>query len=85
VRVGLLVAPEEAAMPKTIPAVPESITREQWVSLFESLGFNPADTRELRLAPDGAHAVVLARDAEGDPVVEGESFATHDIYVPVEG
>lgn len=71
-------------MSKTIPTVPESITREQWVSLFERFGFDVNDTSELRLAPDGVHAVVLARDTEGNPVVEGDSFATHDIYIPVE-
>lgn len=71
-------------MSKTIPTVPESITREQWVSLFERFGFDVNDTSELRLASDGVHAVVLARDTEGNPVVEGDSFATHDIYIPVE-
>lgn len=52
-------------MSKTIPGVPESVTREQYLSFFHAAGITPEDTQSLRFLPAGIEAVVFARDAEG--------------------
>jgi hypothetical protein len=70
---------------KTIPGVPESITRDAYIQLFEAAGIDPRQTRELSFKADGIHATVFAVDDEGkrilDPGVEG--YVKHTIYIPV--
>jgi len=73
-------------MSKEIPGVPESITREAYIGLFEAAGIKPEQTLQLSFKSDGIYAEVFALDADGkrilDPMVEG--FAKHSIYIPVE-
>lgn len=73
-------------MSKEIPGVPESITREAYIKLFEAAGIEPRQTLELSFKADGIYATVFALNADGkrvvDPQVDG--FAKHEIYIPVE-
>ncbi|MEV7962413.1 hypothetical protein [Oerskovia paurometabola] len=81
-------------MSKTIDSVPEFLTPEQYTSLFAACGFEPRDVVELRLAHDGVHALVFARDQagrkilrpsgapSGDPCGRGGAMK-HRVFVPV--
>lgn len=75
-------------MSKTIDGVPEFITREQYLSLFEACGFTPENVYEVRMAPDGVHALVGAKDPEHggltlDPSSRPPKFYKHRIFIPV--
>lgn len=72
-------------MPKTISGVPESITREQYLFLINSVGFNPDDIRELTFARDGIHAEVFERDENGHARVddEGLNVVINSVFIPV--
>lgn len=52
-------------MSKTIPGVPESLTREQYLSFFTAAGIDPSNTVSLRFLPKGIEAIVWERDSEG--------------------
>lgn len=71
-------------MSKTIPGVPESITREQYIALHDAAGIDPRQTLELSFKADGIHATVFALNFDGkrayDPNV---GFAKHTIFIPV--
>ena len=69
---------------KTIAAVPESITRQQYIDLIESLGFNPHDLKRLTFDRDGICAEVMARDDNGKILIGGPNeIATHKIFIPI--
>ena len=71
-------------MAKTIPGVPESFTREQYLALFEALGLDPNEVFTLHFDVNGVHAVVFERDEEGHnvPLNDG-TCAKHTIFIPV--
>lgn len=72
-------------MSKTIPGVPESLTGEQFASLFTAVGINPEDTTELSFRCDGIYAIVFERTPEGGRMVhaDGSGFVKHEIFIPV--
>ena len=73
-------------MPKTIPGVPESITRDAYIKLFEAAGIEPRNTTELSFKADGIYASVFERTEAGALIIdEVEGCAVkHAIYIPVE-
>lgn len=73
-------------MPKTIPGVPESITRAAYIKLFEAAGIEPRHTKELMFCADGIYATVFALDEHGDRVIDPiQGVMNNAIYIPVEG
>lgn len=70
-------------MSKTISGIPESFTREQYISFFEAVGVTPSDVSSLSFLAQGVEAVVFERDAEGARVLTGDAFAKHTIFIPV--
>ncbi len=77
-------------MTKQIPGVPESLSREQYLSLFHGVGIDPARTLSLRFLADGVEAVVFEVDERGNKVLandpenpDGGSWAKHTIHIPV--
>ena len=73
-------------MTKAIPGVPESITRDAYIKLFEAAGIDPCNTTELSFKADGIYATVFYINKQGarEADVLGESFLKHTIYIPVE-
>lgn len=73
----------------TIPAVPESITRADYLRLVESVGLDPKQVRSLEFRVDGIYAVVKAKNpATGKEILDyspvgGDELAVHRIYIPV--
>ncbi|MFJ2298159.1 hypothetical protein [Oerskovia paurometabola] len=72
-------------MSKTIEGVPEFLTPEQYLSLFEACGFTPDVVRELRMVPDGVHALVFDLDENGRRYLDGQGggYAKHRVFIPV--
>ena len=70
-------------MSKIIPGVPESITREQYLSFFTAVGINPERTMSLKFERDGIHAVVFETAADGSRIITNDGFAMHTIFIPV--
>jgi len=72
-------------MSKNIPGVPESITRKQYLDLFDAAGIDPRNTKELMFCTDGIYATVFARDENGARVIDPvQGPMNHAIYIPVE-
>lgn len=71
-------------MSKEISGVPESLTRAEYVSLFESVGIAPNRTIELSFRPNGIYATVFVLDDNGAKMLDGQDLAKHSIYIPVE-
>lgn len=74
-------------MSKVIPGVPESITREAYISLIAATGIDPAAITELVFKADGIVATVFYINDGGAKVADkiGETFLKHTVYIPVEG
>jgi hypothetical protein len=75
-------------MSKTIEGVPEFITEDQYLALFEACGFTPAHVFEMRMAHDGVHALVGARHPDHgglivDPHSEPPGYHKHRVFIPV--
>ena len=70
-------------MSKTIPGVPESVTREQWLSFFTAVGITPELTKSLCFEPEGIYATVFEVGPEGHRILTNDSFAKHTIFIPV--
>lgn len=66
-----------------VDAVPESISRYDYLALMRAVGFTPEDLIELRFATDGIYATVPVTDDSGRMVRDGEEVATHTIFVKV--
>lgn len=80
----LLQARKAPPVPKEIPSVPESISREQYVSLIRLSGFEPDDLVELRFTTEGIYATVFARDDAGFLLDDGDDgFARHVVFIPI--
>ena len=71
-------------MTKKLEGVPESFTREQYISLFQAVGLDPAQVLELNFRPDGVHAVVIAVDEQGQRIVTRDGYAKHTVFIPVD-
>ncbi|MGK3957895.1 hypothetical protein ACLKOZ_17085 [Arthrobacter sp. R4] len=70
-------------MAKTIAGVPESITREAYLAMFDGLGIDIHQTKEIRFAADGIYASVFERDEHGNFRVDGDSLVLSTIFIPV--
>ncbi|KAA0979881.1 hypothetical protein FQ154_01605 [Paeniglutamicibacter gangotriensis] len=71
-------------MSKTIPGVPESVTREQWLSFFTAAGITPELTKSLRFEPEGIYATVFEAGPEGRRIVtDSNGYAKHEIFIPI--
>lgn len=72
-------------MSKTIEGVPEFITYDQYLALFEACGVKPQQVIELRMAADGVHALVFALDENGKRRINphGPSSYKHRIFIPI--
>lgn len=70
---------------KTIHAVPESLTREQYLSLIEPLGFDVKTLRSLEFRMDGVYAEVMERDASGHLVLDRDrdEVVVNRVFIPV--
>ena len=70
---------------KTITGVPESLTREQYVSLIESVGFDVKDLRTLEFRMDGIYAEVMDRDESGRLHLDAarDEVVTNRVFIPV--
>jgi hypothetical protein len=70
---------------KTVVGVPESLTREQYVSLIESVGFEAKHLRSLEFRMDGIYAEVMDLK-DGKPhfgVGNDVRLATNRVFIPV--
>lgn len=72
---------------KTIAAVPESITRQAYIDLIASIGFDANSLRKLEFRMDGIYAEVMDRDpTTGRILLEGGSsdeVALNRVWIPV--
>lgn len=72
----------------TIPGVPESLTRAEYVALVEGAGFTATEVNALRFTPRGIYATLLVRNADGEQIpVDATSkkikTAKHTVFVKV--
>ena len=74
-------------MSKVIEGVPESITRDAYISLIAATGIDPNAIHELSFKADGIVATVFHINASGGKVADkiGDTFLKHHVYIPVEG
>lgn len=70
-------------MAKSIPGVPESLTRAQFLSIFEAINVDPKETTNLSIAPDGISVTIVARTANGQLAIEGNSIIKNTVFIPV--
>lgn len=72
-------------MAKSIPGVPESLTRAQYASLLDAVGIDPEQTTELWFDREGIHADVIARDSHGKiiPDHKNNTYMKHRVFIPV--
>jgi hypothetical protein len=73
-------------MSKVIPGVPESISRDDYIALFASVGIEAKNTTELSFRADGIYATVFERDESGSLVIDtaGDCVVKNTVYIPVE-
>lgn len=72
-------------MSKTIQGVPESISRAEYIAMFEQIGIDPRYSKSLEFHPDHIEAVVFERNPDGARVFDdrrGECIK-HRISIPV--
>jgi hypothetical protein len=73
-------------MTKQIESVPESITREQYLSWFANCGFDPSNVASLKFTSKGVYAKVFERDEHGKRVEAGGpdfGAVVHSVFIPV--
>jgi hypothetical protein len=73
-------------MTKQIESVPESITREQYMSWYRNCGFDPRDVVSLKFTGKGVYAKLFQRDENGQRIDEGGpnfGYATNSVFIPV--
>jgi len=74
-------------MAKTIEGIPEYISREQYLDLFHAAGVTPDKVQELRLAPDGIHAIVFHFNDEGYRELDRQNpnggYIKHRVFIPI--
>lgn len=78
----------------TLPGIPESIIRDEYLKLVESVGFDAKDLESLEFRWDGIYANVYATDEQGRRMVESGGWAgngltsrepaMHRVFVRVE-
>jgi len=73
---------------KTIPGLPERITREQMLAALAELGLDPNDTRSVRMGPEFIDVECFVRQDGKGPMVrrDVDEVATHKItYIVHDG
>lgn len=79
---------------KKIEGVPESITRDEYLSLFRPFGLDPSNCASVELRPDGLYATVFALDDESKRKIDRVTtsvengiaiggYYKHRIFIPV--
>jgi hypothetical protein len=69
---------------KTITSVPESLTREQYVSLIASVGFDTNDLRRLEFRMDGVYAEVFERGKAGIRLdLQTDEVVLNRVFIPI--
>lgn len=70
---------------RTITGVPESLTRAQYLSLFESLGFDVKSLRRLDFRVNSVYAEVMEHDDDGHLVLDRahDEVAVTRMYIPI--
>lgn len=66
-----------------VPGVPETITREAYLSLVAATGMGPNNLVSLRFTTNGIYALAFVRDADGNMVRDGNQAAKHRIFIRV--
>lgn len=63
----------------------KTITREQYVHLIGSVGFDARDLKSLEFRVDGIYAVVMERNKHGAYVIDAErnEVATSKVFIRV--
>jgi hypothetical protein len=67
-----------------IEGIPEYISRTAYLELLSSVGLDPNRIVSLEFGPMGIYAQVLATDANGEPVVGGNEFVKHRVFIRVQ-
>ena len=69
----------------TIPGVPQSITREQYLALISAVGLDVRKCRTLEFRTDGIYAEVLDRDENNATRIDRtrDEAIIHRVYIPV--
>lgn len=72
-------------MSKIIEGIPEFLTHEQYMALFEAVGVDPGSVQELRAAHDGVHAIVFERNERGELLLDRDrdGYYKHRVFIPV--
>jgi hypothetical protein len=79
-------------MSKVIASVPESISREDYISWFTKCGFIPSNVVSLKFTGKGVYAKVFERDGNGNKMVVGLPGEEHtdvarsvvnEVFIPV--
>jgi hypothetical protein len=71
---------------KTIPGVPESITRADYLRLVESVGFDVKHLRQLEFRMDGIYASVMEPGPDGKGVLidkTRDEVVVNTVFIPV--
>ena len=77
-------SPSPGVQMKTV-AVPKALARKQYLSVFESLGFDVKSLRRLDFGVHGIFAEVMERDEDGKLVVDHDrdQVAVNRVYIPI--
>lgn len=81
---------------KKIEGVPESITRDEYLSLFRAFGLDPSNCQSVEMKQDGVYATVFALDGESKRSIDSVTtsvedgiavggYYKHRIFIPVAG
>lgn len=70
----------------TITAVPESLTRQDFVDWLASVGIDPSLCKSITIDRDGIHATVYAQAPDGSKYAHwgSDKPATHTLHIRVE-
>lgn len=62
-----------------------TLSREAYVDVVRSLGLDPNLCAEVRILPEGFHAIVFDLDDDGRRFLDesGDQFARHSVFFPV--
>lgn len=70
-------------MSKVIEGVPDYISRDDYLNLIASVGFDVECLRSLTFGHDGIHAEVLETNPDGSARIEGDEIVVNKVYIPV--
>lgn len=73
-------------MTKQIEGIPESISREDYLSWFAHCGFTPRSIASLKFTGKGVYAKVFELDENGAKIMAGGpdfGAVVHSVFIPV--